>query len=97
MGLPAAEQRVLDTIENELRISDQQLAAAFAAFTRFAQDTRMPRPERLTAWRRLITRMRCWRIGLLRPGGQALAAPVGSPAHQCFTWSRDRAVCACVI
>ena len=77
MGLPAAEQRVLDTIENELRISDQQLAAAFAAFTRFAQDTRMPRPERLTAWRRLITRMRCWRIGLLRPGGQAPAAPVG--------------------
>jgi hypothetical protein len=23
MGLPAAEQRILDTIENELRISDQ--------------------------------------------------------------------------
>jgi hypothetical protein len=69
MGLPAAEQRVLDTIENELRISDQQLAAAFAAFTRFAQVTRMPRPERLTAWRRLMIRMRRWRIGLLRPGG----------------------------
>ena len=68
MGLPVAEQRVLDTIENELRISDQQLAAAFAAFTRFAQGTRMPRPERLTAWRRLITRMRRWRVGLLRPG-----------------------------
>ena len=30
---------------------------------------RTPRPERLTAWRRLITRMRRWRIGLLRPGG----------------------------
>src|SRR5690348_12981254 len=44
MGLPAAEQRVLDTIENELRISDQQLAAAFAAFTRSASGTRMPRP-----------------------------------------------------
>jgi hypothetical protein len=36
MGLPAGEQRALDTIENELRITDQQLAAAFAAFTRFA-------------------------------------------------------------
>jgi len=63
MGLPAAEQRVLDTIENELRISDQQLATAFAAFTKFAQGTRMPRPERLTAWSRLITRMRRRRVG----------------------------------
>ena len=69
MGLPAGEQRVLDTIENELRITDQQLAAAFAAFTRFASGARMPRPERLTGWRRLITRRRRWRIGLLRPGG----------------------------
>jgi hypothetical protein len=69
MGLPAGEQRVLDTIENELRITDQQLAVAFAAFTRFASGTRMPRPERLTGWRRLITRRRRWRIGLLRPGG----------------------------
>ena len=67
MGLPAAEQRVLDMIENELRISDQQLATAFAAFTKFARGTRMPRPERLTAWRRLITRMRRRRVGLLRP------------------------------
>jgi hypothetical protein len=58
MGLPAGEQRVLDTIENELRITDQQLAAAFAAFTRFASGARMPRPERLTGWRRLITRRR---------------------------------------
>ena len=32
MGLPVGEQRVLDTIGNELRITDQQLAAAFAAF-----------------------------------------------------------------
>jgi hypothetical protein len=77
LGLPAGEQRVLDTIENELRITDQQLAASFAAFTRFARGTRTPRPERLTAWRRLITRLRRWRIGLLRPGGQAPAAPVG--------------------
>ena len=69
MGLPAGEQRVLDTIGNELRITDQQLAAAFAAFTRFARGTRTPRPERLTAWSRLIIRMRRWRIGLFRPGG----------------------------
>ena len=77
MGLPPGEQRVLDTIENELRITDQQLAASFAAFTRFARGTRTPRPERLTAWRRLFTHLRRWRIGLLRPGGQAPAAPVG--------------------
>ena len=65
MGLPASEQRVLDTIENDLRITDQQLAAAFAAFTTFASGTRMPRPERLSAWHRLITRLRSWRIGRL--------------------------------
>ena len=69
MGLPAAEQRVLDMIENELRITDHQLAATFAAFTRFASGTRMPRPERLTARWRLITRMRRWRMGRLHPGG----------------------------
>jgi hypothetical protein len=69
MGLPAGEQRVLDTIENELRITDQQLAAAFAAFARFASGTDTPRPEPLTAWRRLITRVRRWRIGRLHPGG----------------------------
>jgi hypothetical protein len=63
MGLPVGEQRVLDTIENELRITDQQLAAAFAAFTRFASGTRSPMPERLTARNRLITRLRRWCIG----------------------------------
>ena len=52
MGLPAGEQRVLDTIGNELRITHQQLAAAFAAFNRFARGTRTPKPERLTTWRR---------------------------------------------
>ena len=63
MGLPASEQRLLDTIENDLRITDQQLAAAFAAFTRFASGARMPRPERLNAWRRLIARLRGWSSG----------------------------------
>jgi hypothetical protein len=67
MGLPVGEQRVLDTIENELRITDQQLAAVFAAFARLASSTRMPRPERLTAWHRLVTRLRSWRIGWLHP------------------------------
>jgi len=65
MGLPASEQRVLDTIENDLRITDRQLTAAFAAFARFASGARMPRPERLSAWRRLTTRLRSWRIGRL--------------------------------
>ena len=63
MGLPADEQRVLDTIENELRITDQQLAAVFAAFATFVSGTRVPRPERLTAWHRLVARLRSWRIG----------------------------------
>ncbi len=65
MGLPASEQRVLDAIENDLRITDQQLAAAFAAFTRFASGMHMPGPERLSAWHRLITCLRSWHIGRL--------------------------------
>ena len=65
MGLPASEQRVLEMIENDLRITDQQLAAAFAAFATFASGTRMPRPERLSPWHRLITRLRGWRAGRL--------------------------------
>jgi hypothetical protein len=65
MGLPASEQRVLEMIENDLRITDRQLAAAFAAFTTFASGTRMPGPERLSAWHRLITRLHGWRIGRL--------------------------------
>jgi hypothetical protein len=78
MGLPAGEQRVPDTIENELRITDQQLAAAFTAFTRFASGTHIPRPERPTAWRRLITRMRRWRVGLLRPSGSPISPTTAS-------------------
>ena len=71
MGLPASEQRVLDTIENDLRITDQQLAAVFAAFTRFASGTRMPRPERLSAWHRLVTGLRSWRTGWLPRTGRS--------------------------
>ena len=41
-GSASREQRVLEMIENDLRITDQQLAAAFAAFTAFASGTRMP-------------------------------------------------------
>ena len=82
MGLPAGEQRVLDTIEYELRITDQQLAAAFAAFTRFASGTRMSRPEQLTAWSRLIARMRRWRIGLLAPRWSSGCAQVRPPCRR---------------
>jgi hypothetical protein len=78
VGLPAGEQRLLDRIENELRITNQQLAAAFAAFTRFASGTHIPRPERLTGWRRLITRMRRWRVGLLRPSGSPISPTTAS-------------------
>ena len=77
MGLPAGEQRVLDTIENELRITDQQLAAAFAAFTRFASRTRTPRPERLTARHRLITRLRRWALGGLHRTGRSHGTRTG--------------------
>ena len=52
MGLPAGEQRVLDTIENELGITDQQLAAVGAgqmsphdAMLLQALDQAHPRPR----------------------------------------------------
>jgi hypothetical protein len=77
VGLPAGERRVLDAIENELRITDQQLAAAFAAFTRFASGTRMPGPERLTARHRLITCLRRWRIGGLHRTGRGYRTRTG--------------------
>ena len=72
MGLPASERRVLDTIEKELRITDQQLAGAFAAFTRFAGNTRVPRAERLSVRRRLVIRLSGWRTNWLHltPGGR---------------------------
>ncbi len=71
MGLPANQQRVLDMIEKDLRTTDQELAAASAAFTTSASGMCMPRPERLSAWHRLITRLLSWRIGWLHltPGG----------------------------
>ena len=71
MGLPASEQHVLDTIEHQLRITDQQLTGLFAAFTRSASGTRMPRPERLTFRHRLITGLRRWRAGWLPRTGRS--------------------------
>jgi len=68
VALSAGEQRILDTIENQLRVADQQLTGAFAAFTRFASGTHLPRSERLTARHRLIIRLRGWRTGWLRLG-----------------------------
>ena len=68
MGLPAGEQHVLDTIENGLRITDQHLTDAFAAFTKVAGNTRLSGPELLTTWHRLIIRLRGWRPGWLRRG-----------------------------
>ncbi|HCU97086.1 MAG TPA: hypothetical protein DHU96_31990 [Actinobacteria bacterium] len=71
MGLPAGQQRILDALENRMRVHDPQLSSAFAAFTRTARHTGMPEWERLTGWREgwRRTRSGCssWRTG--RPAG----------------------------
>lgn len=77
MGLPASEQRVLDTIEKELRIADQQLAGAFAAFTRFARNTRVPRAERLSVRHRLVIRLSGWRTSWLHLTPSRRGTPAG--------------------
>jgi hypothetical protein len=47
MGLPASEQLVLDTIADELRSADPQLASAFAAFTSVTRRAGLPATEQL--------------------------------------------------
>lgn len=47
MGLPASEQLVLDTIEDELRNADPQLDSAFAAFTSVTRKAGRPATEQL--------------------------------------------------
>jgi hypothetical protein len=47
MALPVSQQRVLDTIENELQSADPQLAGKFAGFTSMTRNARMPVAEQL--------------------------------------------------
>jgi hypothetical protein len=56
MGLPASEQRVLDTIETELQTADPHLTGAFAAFTNFTRNAGTPAAEQLGFRRWLILR-----------------------------------------
>ncbi len=90
MGLPASEQRVLDTIEKELRITDQQLAGAFAAFTKFASNARVPGAERLSARHRLVIRLSGWRASWLHLTSGWRGTPAGLPTGLARAAARRR-------
>ena len=57
MALPTSQQRILDAMESDLRITDPQLTCAFAAFSTAAREARMPAAERLSGpFRRMARR-----------------------------------------
>jgi len=61
MGLPAAQQRVLDAIEVTLRASEPRLAGMFSVFTRLAKSEGRPRREQLPydrGWRSWLAGVR---------------------------------------
>jgi hypothetical protein len=58
MGLPAAQQRVLERIEGRLAESDPRLAALFAVFSRLTRAETMPWAEQLRA-RPVLDRVAC--------------------------------------
>jgi hypothetical protein len=66
VGLPAAQQRVLDTIENALRASEPRLSAMYSIFTRLAKNDARPLREQLPFRRG----WRCWLAG----AGERLSA-----------------------
>jgi len=64
MSLPAAEQRLLEGIEEGLRASEPRLAGMYAIFTRLTSIDGGPRRERLPSGRGL----RAWRVRLRYAG-----------------------------
>jgi hypothetical protein len=59
MGLPAGQQRTLDTIEEALRTAEPRLAAMFSIFTRLTGNEARPHREQLPSARGWRTRLRC--------------------------------------
>lgn len=61
MGLPAGQQRVLDTIEEALGTAEPRLAAMYAIFTRLTVNEARPHREQLPfarGWRSWPSRLR---------------------------------------
>jgi hypothetical protein len=61
MGLPAAQQRVLDGIEGALRAGEPRLAAMYSIFTRLTGSESRPQREQLpyeSGWRSCPARLR---------------------------------------
>jgi hypothetical protein len=61
MGLPAGQQRALDTIEEALGTAEPRLAAMYAIFTRLTGNEARPHREQLPfarGWRSWPTRLR---------------------------------------
>jgi hypothetical protein len=83
MGLPAAQQRILDGIEDALRAGEPQLAAMYSIFTRLTGGESRPQREQLPSeygWRSWPGRLhralsvrrlhRSWRRLRRQPGGR---------------------------
>lgn len=59
MGLPARQEKVLETIESALRAEDPKLAGLYATFARLTTDEEIPRIEQLRDRAgRLLARLR---------------------------------------
>jgi len=65
MGLPRSQRRILETIENELRVADPALICSFSAFTSVTRSAAMPGAEQLGAQSRLAAGGTARRIGRL--------------------------------
>jgi len=58
MSLPAGQQRILNAIEEALRVHDSRLASMFATFTRLTRQEEMPEVEQLKQRRGVFARTR---------------------------------------
>lgn len=67
MSLPPAQQRMLDSMAEALRVSEPRLASMFAIFTRLTKNEASPRREQLPRRRRFPVRLRLALLGRRGP------------------------------
>lgn len=83
MGLPAGQQRILDRMEDALRVGEPRLASMYSIFTRLTRGEARPPREQLPyrrGWRSWSVRVRyalsvprlyrSWRLLRTRPGNR---------------------------
>jgi hypothetical protein len=75
MGLPAGQQRVLDSIEEALGTAEPRLAAMYAIFTRLTGNEARPHREQLPSARGWRSRLARLRHALSRRRGRSHSRP----------------------